>query len=492
LGIHYLGQMHENGMLRIVLDQLTNGQLDWIELDAQFDTVIVGSRQYHLYSGKQRFAETMKKQFPQEHEAIDKFMKLMKTAAKGASLLAVLKMIPLWLSKLLIRTGLIYWISPVFRLAATSHSELLNDLTSNKDLQTVLTYLFYVSIGVPPKDSSFVVNALLLHHYKRGAWYPRGGASEIAFHIIPVIQKAGGAVLVRARVKCILINEDGKASGVTVVKDQEEEKVFAPVVISNAGIFNTYTRLLPQKMQTKPTIQSQLSMVQHGMGSFLVFVGIKGTKEELGLKSTNYWVYKHNDLDELMTSYASLRKEEVADNIPMFFITFPSAKDPTFNERHPGNSCMTILTMAWYEWAEEQVKKRGTDYDDFKMNIANKLIDMAMEIFPQIRDKIEFVEAATPLTNQFYLSAPQGEMCGIEQNLSCFFPEVVATIRAETPVKNLYLSGQDIFSCGLAGALHGGLICTCAVLKRIVYIDLICLKKKKKKKLKWTSKKKEA
>ena len=33
-----------------------------------------------------------------------------------------------------------------------------------------------------------------------GGAYPVGGASEIAFHIIPVIEAAGGKVLVRAEV----------------------------------------------------------------------------------------------------------------------------------------------------------------------------------------------------------------------------------------------------------------------------------------------------
>lgn len=46
-------------------------------------------------------------------------------------------------------------------------------------------------------------------------------------------------------------------------------------------------------------VQSLLRMVRHGMGSFLVFVGLDGTKEELEIVSTNFWMYKDNDLDEL-------------------------------------------------------------------------------------------------------------------------------------------------------------------------------------------------
>lgn len=135
------------------------------------------------------------------------------------------------------------------------------------------------AVGVPPKDSSILINALLIHHYKRGAYYPRGGASEIAFHIIRTIQKYGGNCLVRAPVTQILINEQGAAcgehesssfqmlevqmlsrrltssvchvTGVKVKKGQEEVEVRAPVVVSNCGIFTTFQKLLPPEIQVK-------------------------------------------------------------------------------------------------------------------------------------------------------------------------------------------------------------------------------------------------
>lgn len=49
-----------------------------------------------------------------------------------------------------------------------------------------------------------------------------------------------------------------------------------------------------------PDVQALLGRMQHGMGNFLVFVGLDGTKEELGITSMNYWMYKENDLDTLL------------------------------------------------------------------------------------------------------------------------------------------------------------------------------------------------
>lgn len=52
-------------------------------------------------------------------------------------------MIPYWMVNFLIWTGLLNRISTVFRLAATNHSEVISQLTQNKDLQALSAYLFY-------------------------------------------------------------------------------------------------------------------------------------------------------------------------------------------------------------------------------------------------------------------------------------------------------------------------------------------------------------
>lgn len=72
---------------------------------------------------------------------------------------------------------------------------------------------FLPSAGVTPSYTTFSMHALLVDHYLKGAFYPRGGSSEITFHTIPVIQRAGGAVLTKACVQSVLLDSAGKACG---------------------------------------------------------------------------------------------------------------------------------------------------------------------------------------------------------------------------------------------------------------------------------------
>ncbi|KAJ7984863.1 hypothetical protein DPEC_G00359190 [Dallia pectoralis] len=485
VGLHYIGQLHETSLLRVAFDQITEGQMEFVTLEQHFDNLHIGEgdekRLYTVFTGKTEMEAHLKKQFPDDIPAIETFFKIMKVSAKHAPCLAILKLIPLWLALFLVKSGIASLVSSIFTLSDTPATDLVNTLTTNKDLHIVFGYLFY---GVPPKDSSVIINALLLHHYKRGAYYPKGGSSQIPYHIIPVIQKSGGKVLVRAPVTEILV-KNGAAYGVKVRKGQHEVKIHAPLVISDCGVFTTFQKLLPPEIRTKPDIQERVNLMKHGRGSFLVFSGFDGTQEELGTIPTNTWLFKNNDMDGSMEEFFALSKDDAPDNIPMMFITFPSAKDPTYKIRHPGKSCMTILAMVKYEWFEEWTdtssRKRGNDYVKYKMRFADNLFDWACVHFPKLREKLVFQEVATPLTNMHYLGAQRGAMYSAEHNVERFSAETMARNRCSTPVKNLFLSGQDVFSCGIAGALHGGLLCAATVLDQIIYIDLLLIKKK----LKW-------
>ena len=67
-------------------------------------------------------------------------------------------------------------------------------------------------------------------------------------------------------------------------------------------------------------------------------------------------------------------------------------------------------------------------------------------------------------------------MYGVDHNVSRFTPEAAAALRPGSALSGLFLTGQDVFMCGFAGASFGGLLCASEVLGRNLYVDLVKLK----------------
>lgn len=58
--------------------------------------------------------------------------------------------------------------------------------------------------------------------------------------------------------------------------------------------------------------------------------------------------------------------------------------------------------------------------------------------------KIEYADAGTPISNTHYIGALKGEIYGADHGIQRFSPDLTATIRPQTPLKNLYLTGQFV------------------------------------------------
>jgi all-trans-retinol 13,14-reductase len=492
VGIHYIGEMSGYTITHTLINQLTDGQLQWCKLSDEHDVVALGEpgqqKFYSFHSGDlQTYKKGLIEQFPKDEKAIDKYIQLLREARGKTMGMVMVKVMPKWIVRILIATGLINLLTHYFKLARRSLQDVLDELTDNADLKAVVAYSCG-DYGSSPTNASFILHCMLVNSYLYGAYYPRGGASEIAFHIIPVIEKAGGRVLVRAPVSEILIDDSGKAAGVRVNRSSGPVDILAPVVISDAGIMNTFTKLLPAEVAKQSDIYPMIGRnIDSSVGCVSLFVGLNGTTEELNLKPQNFWAYISNDLSGEIDNYLSKSVEDATSSeIPMVFIAFPSAKDVTFNDRFPGKSVATLVTLAkwdWFKkWQHERVMKRGEDYEAVKNAIGRRMWEQALTIFPQLADKVEYFDVGTPVSNNYYIAAPRGETYGLDhtvRRMAC--PDVVMKLRPETDIPGLFLAGQDVLMCGFVGALFTGLLSASAVLHRNLHTDLVNLRNKLKK-----------
>ncbi|CAH1237999.1 RETSAT [Branchiostoma lanceolatum] len=484
VGIHYVGEMCNRLPNQVITEQITEGQLQWEDMDEEYDTVALGSfdkpRWIPMKKGQEQFKNNLLQHFPEEGPAINEFVSRIQSIQRGGVVYVVLKILPLWLATFLVKSGLIHWITCFFKHLQPLRT-VTQELTDNKDLQCVMSYSFG-DYGVLPEKAPFAMQAMVMAHFMEGGYYPRGGASEIAFHIIPVIQKAGGAVLVRAPVNQILIGSNGEAYGVCVHKSSGDVDIHAPVIVSGVGFTNTYKYLLSAEIVEKQGLNDIFQYVKPGVGALSVFIGLKGTKEELGLKAQNTWAFMGNDLDGYLNSFMAKDRESAGDDVvPLMFLSFPSAKDSTWKSRYPGKSTCVIITFTpyewWEQWKDKRVMKRGEEYEGLKDALAQQMWKQTCQLYPQLKDRLEYMDVGTPITNNYYIGCDRGEIYGLDHDISRFSAELALKLRPETPIPGLYMTGQDLVTGGYAGALAGGVITAGSVLNRNIslWLDLLLL-----------------
>ncbi|MFS1525183.1 phytoene desaturase family protein [Microbulbifer sp. 2304DJ12-6] len=453
VGVHYIGDVGEHPtMTRRIFDFISNHQLHWAPMDDTYDRICIGEAQFDLRAGRRAFVDALVKDFPDERETIERYLLYLDTVAKSMRRLAIEKLLPSWCGpavRLWRKLRDPAWLNKTTR-------EVLNSLTRNEKLIAILTGQWGDN-GMPPAQSSFIIHALIAKHYLYGGYYPVGGASKIAETIIPRIQAGGGEVFTYATVETILLEGD-RVRGVRMADGTEIE---APLVISGAGVFNTFARLLPQSASERMGYLHRLKSVKPSMAHICLYIGLEKTAEELQLPKTNYWLYTSEHYERDMHDFL----EDSSREIPLTYISFPSAKDPTFTQRYPGRATIEIVAPANYEWfaqwRDKPWGKRGDDYEALKEIFSQRLLESLFHKFPHLRGQIDYYELSTPLSSEYFCFYPRGEIYGLDHDPSRFEQR---WLRPKTRLKGLYLTGQDVMSCGVAGAMISGTLTAQSIL----------------------------
>lgn len=476
VGVHYIGNIEHGSMNRFLLDFLTDGRLKWAEIDPMFDTVVVGDEKFNIAAGYEAAQQQLEKHFPNEKAAISRYFKLLKRLRSIARTFIVLKLLPMWIIKAIKLCGMHKaFFADYIKYSTCTLEEVVAEITEDRNLRAVMSYCFG-DFGTIPSETPFLMQAVLVNHFvKRGGFYPIGGASEIAYNMIPGIEASGGAVMCAAHVTRILYDQKRKCVTGVMVNDTHEVK--SHVVVSNAGIFNTFDRLLPANIVKELSIKDQYKNTRTATSFMQVFVGLKGTAEELDLPKKQFWVFTKPEIDQEARDYLKMdRFDAVNSDIPLLFVSFPSAKDRTYQDRYPGKSTCALVTFSnieWFrEWDDQPVRKRGNEYLDLKTSFGQQAWKQVLKLFPHLEDKVEYFEVGSPLTHKHYITAPNGEIYGIDHDMGRFEFDQASRLRPETSVEGLYLSGQDVFMCGFMGATFGGLMCASSVLDQNLVLQM--------------------
>ena len=451
VGVHYIGDVGAPTRTRKLFDFLSDGQLQWAPMDEEYDRFYVGDKVFNARAGKQGFRENLIRQFPNEVEAIDRYIALLNEASGAMFGQAMQRVMKPWQRKLAAPLARLKTPDSLYRTTW----DVLSELTDDPDLIAVLCGQ-WGDMGLPPKRSAFMAHAMIARHYMYGGFYPVGGSWKIADTIIPKIQKSGGEVFTYARVKSIS-TAGGRVTGVEM---EDGHRIDCDCVISSAGVHNTFGGLLPADLVSSTGYEDQLGSVQPSFAHLGVYIGLKGTAEELGLPKTNFWIYPSNDYDAAVDAFENRPDAE----FPVVYLSFPSAKDPDYLNRHPGTATIEIVApapYAWFEkWAGSTWGKRGDDYDALKDELGERLMRYVYDKLPQLEGRVDYYEISTPLSTNWFAGYKHGELYGLDHT-----PERLQLdwLGPRTRIKGLWLTGQDTLTCGVTGAMMSGVLTTMAL-----------------------------
>lgn len=445
VGIHYVGEMGQNEPMRRIFDFATGNQVEWVKMPDPYDRVYYPDMVYTVSSGRKAVEENLKSLFPEEAAAIGRYFDDVARAHRW------------FMNRRRVGDFWRHFKSSFFEETVQKY---LDRNFKNQKLKAALCS-GWTNFGLAPAQSPFFAHAVLVMHYLNGSYFPLGGSGTIAEAVEKILKAHGGAILAKHEVKKILVRQ-GKACGVVVrqgaINSQKSEDITftAPVIISDAGAYNTYLKMWPDEINLPFRQELQKFQTQNEIVScVMLFVGFEESPHSLGFDGCNYWLFP--TFDHNINQQRAMRWVESGET-PSMFVAFPSLKNPAA-KAHVGQLIAPTGYQNFKNWHNKPWARRGEDYNALKESVSARLIKAAEGMLgKKFSDKFVFQELSTPLSNEHFTDHERGSIYGLPAVRDRFDRKKSPWTRVKTPLKGLYLTGSDVNASGIVGALGGGIV----------------------------------
>lgn len=449
VGLHYMGDIKKRLFDFIgwnIFKYISNGKLKWNKIPDPFDKICIPGMTLNINSSAKAYKNELIRHFPHQKRAINKYV-------------SDIHKIRLWCIFDFFSRVFYPPMSWVFKLLSQINKKMalmktidyLNKYIPDKKLQSVLISR-WGNYGIPPLESAFAIHAVIEHHYYSGGLFPDGGAEKIFNAIEETIEENGGKILINREVTEIILNQDRtKAIGVRVKNISNPANritdYYAPIIVSNAGVLNTYCKLLPSDLNL--SIQKKLVDFHQGYSGINIYLGLNASPETLGIKCENYWINDNYNIN----CNKKLKNNKFSETVDYCFLSFPSQKS-----NKSGANTADIVAMMPYsifkKWEDSFWKERSNEYYELKDKIIESYLKLVDKYIPGFSRLVVYKEMASPLTFKHFTNRMGGAFYGLPGIPDRY---KIKEIRVKTPIKGLFLTGTDILSNGILPALITGM-----------------------------------
>jgi all-trans-retinol 13,14-reductase len=437
-GVHYIGGLSKGQNLYQIFQYL--GIMDKLKIQRMdtdvFDKIIIDNdnKEYIHAQGYENFIQQLLKDFPAEEKGLRLYCdKIKEICAK----------FPLYN----LRSGGDF--NEKTSILEIDTKAFIESVTDNKKLQAVLVgsnMLYVLKAGKTP----FYVHAMILNSYIESAWKCVDGGSQIGKLILKNIRAQGGEVFRNTEVKKIIVEEDK----VNAVELADGSRISGKIYISNMHPVQTLE--MTETDLIKKGYRGRIKELENSIGGFVMNIVLK--KDAIKYVKHNFYYHKDGHIWDMT--------EHTDDNWPLCYAIFFSAASRS--EEYAES--MTVLAYMRFDEVKKWDKtfntvsaenNRGEDYNNFKKEKAEKLLDVIEEKFPGLRNSIANYYTSTPLSFRDYIGNHDGSMYGITKDST---NPLKTFISPRTKLPNLYLTGQNLNLHGILGATMSALVTTTTIL----------------------------
>ncbi len=420
--------------------------IDWIPIDTLFKVNLPGGLSVSIPADRAEAEKALSGRFPAEASAIAAYFDLVyrfsKESADFMAASAASKGEPSALKKLLTKALFAKKYPALAGYGLKSSQEVLDEFFESEELKRCLD-AYWCFMGMPPDRFPFSILARCTSIYiEDKPYYLRGGSQVISQALAEAIRRHGGELRFNCGVKKILL-DNGAAVGVVT---DEGQTIRCKRIISNISPVHTYHKLLDPS-EVPEAASEYLKGYAVGISALTCFIGLDCPPETIGFTDSFNLIYDSVDANESFAGAYALMPER--DPI---IATNYTVDDPSVSP--PGTSQITAGTLKYAQpWTELSPER----YYETKYAAAAMILERLEKRFPGIKDHIEEIEVATPLTHMRYLGHPGGAIYGFEQDLKSsvfFFPR-------DEFIKNLSFASGWVNVCGFGpNYLYGNAVGT--------------------------------
>ena len=336
------------------------------------------------------------------------------------------------------------------RYAFRTAKEVLDQFFTDPLLKAVLSS-YWGFIGLTPDRLPFSYLAICFFSYlEMKPCHIKGGSQSLSNVLLNRFLTIGGSARFNTGAEKIAV-EKGAVKGVITA---EGEEITSKYVVSNASKISTLTELLDPALVSADVFSDMRGRPLSPSG-LCVYMGLDCEPGELGIDASTTFILPDEDISG--KHFEPLKTIDMAND----FVAFScyDVADPDFSP--PGTCQVSLVTL---KYAEPWLRMVPARYAREKYRCADAMLRQMESVCPDLRNHIEELEVATPLTFMRYLGTPEGSIYGFEQNMkdSLFFqsPRV-------SPVKGLFLAGGWVSDCGFEPTLKSGRSAGLAVLSQM-------------------------